>query len=165
MASKVYEKQLSPLLKEIFEGQNKKAFFREHAIAAFQKSGICSLNKEVIPKDKILQGREMDEPVAKISIGYSYEAPRTRRRATIETSIKKSWNPSHIKVPFRHFATEHEEFQKRKGEIFTEPEAVKRLKSKMMTRERRRLQRRPDLLPSLGRETPSGKRLNAANAD
>ena len=54
VASKVYEKQLSPLLKELFEGQNKKAFLREHAIAAFRKSGICPLNKEAIAKEKIL---------------------------------------------------------------------------------------------------------------
>ena len=32
----------------------------------------------------------MDEPVAESSIGNSYEAPRTRRRAAIEASIKKS---------------------------------------------------------------------------
>ena len=46
VASKAYKKQLSPLLKEHFEGQNKKAFLREHAIAAFRKSGICPLSRE-----------------------------------------------------------------------------------------------------------------------
>ena len=66
------------------EGQNKKAFLREHVIAAFRKLGICPLNKEAIPKEKILQGREMDEPVAESSIGNSYEAPRTRTRATLK---------------------------------------------------------------------------------
>ena len=49
--------------------------------------------KEAIPKEKILQGREMDEPVAESSIGNSYEAPRTGRRAAIEASIKKSLGP------------------------------------------------------------------------
>ena len=78
----------------------------------------------------------MDEPVAESSIGNSYEAPRMRRRAAIKASIKKSWSPSHLKVPFRHLATQHENVQKRKGEIVTEPEAVKRLKSEMMTREK-----------------------------
>ena len=58
---------------------------------------------------------------------------------------KKSWNPNHFKVAFRHLATQHENVQKRKGEILTEPEAVKRLKSEMMTREKKRLQRRLDL--------------------
>ena len=47
----------------------------------------------------------MNEPVAESSIGNSYEAPRTGRRAAIEASIKKSWDPSHLKVPFRHLAT------------------------------------------------------------
>ena len=64
-------------------------WLREQAITAFQKPGICPLNKEVILKEKILQGREMDEPVAESSIENSYEAPRTRRRAAIEASIKK----------------------------------------------------------------------------
>ena len=35
----------------------------------------------------------MDEPVAESSIGNSYEAPRTRRPATIEASIKKVLEP------------------------------------------------------------------------
>ena len=38
ITSKANVKQLSPLLKELFEGQNKKAFLREHAIADFR---IC----------------------------------------------------------------------------------------------------------------------------
>ena len=62
----------------------------------------------------------MDEPVAESSIGNSYEAPRTRRRAAIEASIKKSWSPSHLKVPFRHLATQHEsvpEFRSRKANL------------------------------------------------
>ena len=63
----------------------------------------------------------MDEPVAESSVGNSYEAPITRRRAAIEASIKKSWNPNHLKVPFRHLATQHENVQKRKSEILTEP--------------------------------------------
>ena len=75
----------------------------------------------------------MDEPVAESSTGNSYEAPRTRRRATIDVYIKKVLEPSHIKVPFRHFASQHENVQKWKGEILTEPEAVKRLMSEMMT--------------------------------
>ena len=80
----------------------------EHAVAAFRKSDICPLNKDVFPKEKILQGREVDEPVAESSIGNSYEAPRAHRCAAIEVSIKKSRNPSHLKVPFRHLATQHE---------------------------------------------------------
>ena len=35
----------------------------------------------------------MDEPVAESSIGNLYEAPRTRRRAAIEASIKKVLEP------------------------------------------------------------------------
>ena len=57
---------------------------------------------------------------------------------------------------------QQENFQKRKGQILTEPELVKRLKYEMMTREKKRLQKRPDLHLI---ETPSGKRLNAANAE
>ena len=87
----------------------------------------------------------MDEPVAESSVGNSYEAPRTHRRAAIEASIKKSWKSSHLKVPFRHLATQHEIVQKWKGEILTEPEAVKRLKSEIMTGEKKMLQRRLDL--------------------
>ena len=59
----------------------------------------------------------MDEPVAESSIGNSYEAPRTGRRAAIEASIKTSWDPSHLNVPFRHLATQHKNIQKRKSEI------------------------------------------------
>ena len=59
----------------------------------------------------------MDEPVAESSIGNSYEAPRTGRQAAIEASIKKSWDPSYFKVPFRHLATQHKNIQKRKSEI------------------------------------------------
>ena len=77
--------------------------------------------------EKILQGREMDESVAESSIGNSYEAPRTHRRATIEASIKNFLNLSHLRVPFRHFATQHENVQKRKEELLTEPEAMKKL--------------------------------------
>ena len=62
----------------------------------------------------------MDEPVAESFIGNSYETQRTRRRAAIEASIKKCWNPSHLKVPFRHLAKQRENVQKRKGEILTE---------------------------------------------
>ena len=77
------------------------AFLRERAIADFR---IYSLNKEVIPKEKILPGIEMDEPVAEKSVGNSYEAPRTRRLEAIEASIKKAWKSSHLKVPCRHLA-------------------------------------------------------------
>ena len=92
-------------------------------MAAFRNSGICPINKEaMIPKEKILQGREMDEPVAESSIGNSYEAPRTRRHAAIEASIKKVLEPepSQSTVPYRHLATQHENVQKGKGEILTE---------------------------------------------
>ena len=63
----------------------------------------------------------MDEPVAESSIGNSYEAPRTRRRATFDASIENSWNPSHLKVPFRPLATQHENVQKLKSQILMEP--------------------------------------------
>ena len=89
----VSQKQLSPLLKELFEGQNKLAFLREYAVAAFRKSGIYPLNKEAIPKEKILVGRKMDEPVAESSIGNSYEVPRTLSHAAIQASIKKVLEP------------------------------------------------------------------------
>ena len=60
----------------------------------------------------------MDVRVAESSIGNSYEAPRTVNvRAAIEGSIKKSWDPSHLKVPFRYLATQHKNIQKRKSEI------------------------------------------------
>ena len=59
----------------------------------------------------------MDEPVAESSIGNSYEALRTSRRAAIEASIKKSLDLSHLKVQFRHLATQHKNIQKRKIEI------------------------------------------------
>ena len=59
----------------------------------------------------------MDEPVAESSIGNSYETPRTGRRAAIEASIKKSWDPSHLKVQFRRLATQPKNIQKRKSEI------------------------------------------------
>ena len=59
----------------------------------------------------------MDEPVAGSSTGNLYEAPRTGRRAAIEASIKKSWDPSHLKLQFRHLATPHKNIQKRKSEI------------------------------------------------
>ena len=81
------------MLKELFEGQNKKAFLREDAIAAFRKSGICLLNKEAIPTEKILCGRQMDEPVTESSLGNPYEAQRRCRRAAIEASIKEVLEP------------------------------------------------------------------------
>ena len=96
-----------------------------------------------------MQGREIDEPIAESSIGNSYEAPRTRRCAAIKASIKKSWNPSHLKVPFRHLATQHENVRKRKGEIITELEAVKKLKSEMMTREKKKVAKKARLAPDL----------------
>ena len=58
---------------------------------------------------------------------------------------KKSWNPSHLKVPFRHFAMQHENVQKPRDEILTEPEAVKRLKSEMMTREKKKVAKKARL--------------------
>ena len=69
----------------------------------------------------------MDEPVAESSVGNSYEAPRTGKRAAIEASIKKSWDPSHLKVPFRYLATQHRNIQKRKTEILptTDSEEMK----------------------------------------
>ena len=59
----------------------------------------------------------MDEPAAESSIGNSYEAPRTGRRAAIEASIKKSWDPSHLKVQLKYLATQHKNIQKRKSKI------------------------------------------------
>ena len=59
----------------------------------------------------------MDEPAAENSIGNSYEALRTGRRAAIEAFIKKSWDPSHLKVQFRHLATQHKNIQKQKSKI------------------------------------------------
>ena len=58
---------------------------------------------------------------------------------------KKSWQSSHLKVPFR----QHESVQKRKGEILTEPEAVKRLKSETMTREKKKVAKKARLAPDL----------------
>ena len=92
-----------------------------HAIAASRKSDICQLNKAAIPKQKILQGRKMDEPAAESSIGNSNEALRTRGRATIEASIKN----------------------------VLEPEAVTRLKSEMMTRAKKNVAKKAILAPHL----------------
>ena len=39
--------------------------------------------------------------------------------------------------------------QKRKGEILTEPEAMKKLKSEMMTREKKKVARKAKLAPDL----------------
>ena len=87
----------------------------------------------------------MDEPVAESSIGNSYKAPRTCRRAAVEASIERVLEPNHLKVPLRHLTTQHENVQKRKGEILTEHEAVKRLKSEMMTREKKKVAKRQEL--------------------
>ena len=54
----------------------------------------------------------MDEPVAESSTGNSIEAPRTGRRAAIEASIKKSWDPSHLKV-LSNATQKHSEAEKR----------------------------------------------------
>ena len=62
---------------------------------------------------------------------------------------KKPWNPSHLKVPFRHLAKQHENVQKRKGEFLTEPYAVKRLKSDVMTREKKKVANKARLAPDL----------------
>ena len=79
-----------------------------------------------------------------------------------EASIKsRGTEPS--QVPFRHFATKHENVQKRKGEILTEPEAAKRLKSEMITRKGKRLQEGQTYTWSEGKETPIRK--NAGNAE
>ena len=67
----------------------------------------------------------------------------------LKLTLKKSWNPSNLKVPFRHLETQHENVQKRKGEILTEPEAVKRLKSEMMTTEKQKVAKKVRLAPDL----------------
>ena len=56
---------------------------------------------------------------------------------------KSVGTPNHLKVPFRHLATQQENVQKRKREILTELQAVKRLKFEM--RKEKRLQRRLEL--------------------
>ena len=49
----------------------------------------------------------MDDPVAESFIGNSCEAPRTRRRATVEASIKKvvEHEPSQSTIQARSNAT------------------------------------------------------------
>ena len=94
----------------------------------------------------------MNEPVAESSIENSYEAPRTRRRTTMEVSIKKVLELEPSQVPFRHFATQHENVQKQKGESLTEPEAVIRLMSEMMTREKKKVAKKARLAPTDLRE-------------
>ena len=77
---------------------------------------------------------------------------RHQERADVQQSklpSKKSWNQSHLKVPLRNLATEHENVQKRKGELLTEPEAVKRLKSEMMTREKKQVAKKASIAPDL----------------
>ena len=44
----------------------------------------------------------MNEPVAESSVGNSYEAPRTGRRAAIEASIKKALEPEPLQRFFKH---------------------------------------------------------------
>ena len=44
---------------------------------------------------------------------------------------------------------QHGNVQKRKGEILTEPEAVKRLKSEMITREKKKVAKKARLAPDL----------------
>ena len=79
---------------------------------------------------------------------------------------KKSWKPSHLKVPFRHLATQHENVQKRNGEILTKPEAVKRLKSEIMTREKKKVAKKARIAPDLRQKNLQvGKRSNAGNAE
>ena len=72
----------------------------------------------------------MDAPVAESSIGNSYEAPRTRRRAAVQTSIKKVLEPEPSQSTIQELSNatrKRSRVQKRKGEILTEPEAAKRL--------------------------------------
>ena len=77
----------------------------------------------------------------------------------LKLSSKKSWNPSHLKVPFRHLAAEHENVQKRKDEFLTEPSAVKRLKSEMMTREKKMVANKTRLAPDLSEKKLQGPML------
>ena len=79
---------------------------------------------------------------------------------------KKSWNPSHLKVLFRHLATQHENVQKRKGKVLTEPQAVKRLKSELMTREKKKVAKKHRVAPDLReKKLQVEKRPNAGNAE
>ena len=64
---------------------------------------------------------------------------------------KSSWNLSHLKVPFRHLATQHENVSKRKGEVLTELEAVKRLKPEMMTREKKKVAKKREKKLQVGK--------------
>ena len=87
----------------------------------------------------------MDEPVAESSIGNSYEAPRMHRRTAVEASIKKVLGPEPSQSTIQalwNATRKRSRVQKRKGEILPKPEGMKRLKSEMMTREKKRLQGR-----------------------
>ena len=95
----------------------------------FENLVFAHSNKEAIPKQKIiLQGREMDEPVAESSIGNSYEAPRTRGLAAIGTSIKKvlESEPSQSTIheclqALSNATRERSRVQKRKTKFQTNP--------------------------------------------
>ena len=66
---------------------------------------------------------------------------KTRRRAAIVLEPE----PSQSTIQ----ATQRENVQKLKGEILTEPYAVKRLKSEMMTREKKKVAKKARLAPDL----------------
>ena len=70
----------------------------------------------------------MDEPVAESSMGNSYEAPSTRRRAAIEASIKKvsELEPSQSSIQALSNATrKRSEAEKRKFNRTLSSEAIK----------------------------------------
>ena len=98
----------------------------------------------------------MDESVKESSIRNSYEAPRTHRLAAVEASIKKVLEPKSFQSTIQVLSNAT---RKRKGEILTEPEAVKRLKSEMMAREKKKVAEKARLAPDLSeKKLQMGKR-------
>ena len=70
----------------------------------------------------------MDEPVAESSIGNSYKAPRTRRSAAIEASIKKvlESEPSQSTIQaFSHATRKRSEAERRNLNRTLSSEAIK----------------------------------------
>ena len=102
-----------------------------------------------IKKEKILQGREMDEPVSKSSIENSYEAPRTRRRAAIEASIKKvlKLEPSQSTIHALSKATRKRSEAERRN--LNRTRSSEEMKSEMLTREKKKVAKKARLAPDL----------------
>ena len=79
---------------------------------------------------------------------------------------KKPWNPSPSQSTIQALSNATRNVQQRKGAILIEPEAVKRLKPEMMTREKKKFAKKARLVPDLReKKLQVGKGPNAENAE